>query len=50
MATLIHTMLKALLITGWIRRDKTVTNLPRWGEPVTITFTRRGRLPVLPTH
>ncbi len=50
MATLIHTMLKALLITGWIRQDKTVQIQPRWGDRVTITFTKRGTVPLLPAE
>jgi hypothetical protein len=32
-----------------VRQDKTVEILPRWGEPVTISFTKRGRVPHLPT-
>ncbi len=39
----------ALLTSVRVRQDKTVEILPRWGEPVTITFTKRGRVPVLPT-
>ncbi len=35
----------ALLTSVRIRQDKTVEILPRWGEPVTVTFTKRGRLP-----
>ena len=39
------------LLTGLlVRQDKTVEMLPRWGEPVTITFTKRGSVPHLPTR
>ncbi len=41
----------AALLTGVrVRQDKTVVLLPRWGEPVTITFTKRGSVPHLPTE
>ncbi len=33
----------ALLRSVRVCQDKTVEVLPRWGEPVTITFTKRGR-------
>jgi chromosome segregation ATPase len=39
----------ALLTGVRVCQDKTVEILPRWGEPVTITFTKRGRVPHLPT-
>lgn len=38
----------ALLTGVLVRRDKTVVILSRWGEPVTITFTKRGSVPHLP--
>ena len=39
----------ALLTGVLVRQDKTVEIQPRWGEPLTITFTKRGRVPVLST-
>ncbi len=39
----------ALLTSVRVWQDRTVEILPRWGEPVTITFTKRGRVPLLPT-
>jgi hypothetical protein len=38
----------ALLAGVRVRQDKTVEVQPRWGEPVTITFTKRSRVPQLP--
>jgi hypothetical protein len=38
----------ALLTSVLVRQDKTVEILPRWGEPVVITFTKRGSVPHLP--
>jgi hypothetical protein len=38
----------ALLNSVRVCQDKTVEILPRWDEPVTITFTKRGNVPVLP--
>ncbi len=37
----------ALLNAVRVHPDKTVELLPRWGEPVTITFTKRGSVPHL---
>ncbi len=34
----------ALLMSVRVHQNKTVEILPRWGEPVTITFTKRGRV------
>ena len=39
----------ALLTSVRVGQDKTVEIQPRWGEPVTITFTKRGRMPEMPT-
>lgn len=39
----------ALLTSVRICQDKTVEIRPRWGEPVTITFIKRGRVPLLLT-
>ncbi len=39
----------ALLTTIRVHADKTVDLVPRWGEPVTITFTKRGRVPHIST-
>ncbi len=35
----------ALLTKVHVEKDKTVTLVPRWGQPVPITFTKRGRVP-----
>jgi hypothetical protein len=40
----------ALLTSVRVLQDKTVKIEPRWDEPVTITFTKRGSLPHLPTE
>jgi hypothetical protein len=37
----------ALLTSVRVSQDKTVEILPRWGEPVIVTFTEGGRVPVL---
>ena len=39
----------ALLTSVRLGQDKTVEILPRWGEPVVITFTKRGSVPHLVT-
>ncbi len=39
----------ALVTSVRVCQDKTVEILPRWGEPVTITLTKRGSLPLPPT-
>jgi site-specific DNA recombinase len=39
----------ALLMSVRVCQDKTVEILPRWGEPLTIDFSKRGRVPHLPT-
>lgn len=39
----------ALLTSVRVCQDKALEILPRWGEPVAITFTERGRAPCLPT-
>lgn len=31
-----------------VHADKTVGLIPRWDEPVTITFTKRNTVPVMP--
>ncbi len=36
---------RTLLSAVRINQDKTVELIPRWSEPVTITFTQRGRAP-----
>ena len=38
----------AALLNGVRVREDTVEILPRWGELVTITFTKRGSAPHLP--
>ncbi len=38
----------ALLTAVRVSQDKTVEIRPRWGKPVTITFIKRGRVPLLP--
>lgn len=40
----------ALLTSVRVRQSKTVEIQPRWREPVTVTFTERGRVPLLPTE
>ncbi len=40
----------ALLTSVLVRQDKTVEILPRRGEPVTVTFTERGRVPLPPAE
>lgn len=40
----------ALLTSVRVRQDKTVQILPRWGEALTVTFTKRGSVPHLPTR
>jgi hypothetical protein len=39
----------ALLTTVRVHADKTVELVPRWGQPLTISFVKRGIVPVLPT-
>ncbi len=39
----------ALLTSVRVCQDKTVEILPRWGEPVTISFTERGSVPHIST-
>ncbi len=40
----------ALLTSVRVRQDKTVQIQPRWGDRVTITFTKRGTVPLLPAE
>ncbi len=41
-------VVRALLSAVRICQDKSVELVPRWGEPATVTFTRRGQAPHLP--
>lgn len=38
-----------LVTTVRVNPDRSVELLPRWGELVTVGFTKRGRVPLLPT-
>jgi hypothetical protein len=42
-----HDVAEALVREVRVQCDKSVVIVPRWGEPVTVTFTRRNTVPVL---